>query len=95
MRIRKSYSKSFKIKTLELCHQRGSYSQVAKELNLRVEMLYKWESSFKKGNLAIEENPERNKLEVENLRLRKALKDAELERDILKKAVSIFTKSDR
>ena len=30
-----------------------------------------------------------------NIALRKALRDAELERDILKKALGIFSKSDR
>ncbi len=33
-------------------------------------------------------------LEKENARLRKELRDAKMERDILKKAVSIFSKSD-
>ena len=33
-------------------------------------------------------------LERENARLRKELRDAKMERDILKKAVSIFSKSD-
>jgi transposase len=34
-------------------------------------------------------------LEQENKLLRKALKDATIERDILKKAISIFSKGDR
>lgn len=33
-------------------------------------------------------------LEKENARLRKELRDAKMERDILKKTVSIFSKSD-
>jgi len=33
-------------------------------------------------------------LEKENARLRKELRDAKMERDILKKALSIFSKSD-
>jgi transposase len=33
-------------------------------------------------------------LEKDNARLKKELRDAKMERDILKKAVSIFSKSD-
>lgn len=94
-KTRKTYSQEFKMKTLELCRQRGSKSEVAKELGLRTELVYKWEDSYRKGRIGLTEPPVRNKLEDENMRLRKALKEAEMERDILKKAVCIFTKSDQ
>ena len=60
--------------------------------------LYKWRKEFEefgeasfpgKGNLKL--SPEQEKIHE----LEKRLKDAELERDILKKAIGIFSKSGR
>jgi transposase len=88
---RKKYSQEFKIKAVELSHQRGNATEVANELGIRVAMLYKWQH----GKLSTNAVKVKSSEELEIIRLRKALKDAELERDILKKAVGIFTKSDR
>ena len=50
----------------------------------------KFDDNSFKGN----GNPVRTSLEEENAQLRKELRQAQTERDILKKAVSIFSKSD-
>ena len=37
------YSKEYKEKTLRLCAERGNVSQVARELDLRPSMVYRWQ----------------------------------------------------
>ena len=59
------------------------------ELSKSREILDKGEGSFP-GNGKPKQTPE----EAEIARLKKALKDAEMERDILKKPVSIFSRND-
>jgi transposase len=94
-RIRKTYSNYYKIKAVELSKQRGNATAVAQELGIPVKMLYNWIKKAELGKLSIESGKAKSKEELEIIQLRKALKNAELERDILKKAVGIFTKSDQ
>jgi transposase len=93
---RKKYSKDFKIKAVELSNHRGIVKSVAKELDIPTDNLRRWKREYNAGkyNLSFKP-PVKNREELENMQLRKALRDAELERDILKKALSIFSKSDR
>lgn len=93
-RIRKTYSNDYKIKAVELGKERGNATAVAKELGITVKMLYNWIKKADGGKLS-ESSKTKSKEEQEIIRLRKLLKDAEMERDILKKAVGIFTKSDK
>lgn len=66
---------------------------MADELGLDPQRIYKWRKEAK----AVK-NPESQKIlkddSLEVKRLRKALKEKELEFEILKKAVHIFSKSD-
>lgn len=94
---KRSYSQEFKIKAVELSNHRGSVQSVALELNIPVKNLGRWKQEYKLGklqNTSITSNI-KSKEALENIALRKALRDAELERDILKKALTIFSKSDR
>jgi transposase len=95
---RKIYDPAFKVKAVELSNERNNITELARELGVRVSLLYKWradydkygQSSFPgKGNLKL--TPEQEKIQE----LEKKLRDAELERDILKKAIGIFSKSGR
>jgi len=88
---------------VELSYVKGTAASAAKELGINESMLGKWRrdsrfnSRIDELNLRIDLNSSdtsRN-LEQENKLLRKALKDATIERDILKKAISIFSKGDR
>jgi transposase len=97
MKTRRIYDKEFKLMTVELCNTGKSASQVSKELGIRTELVNRWRREFEvkqsgsftgHGNLSL--SPEQQ--EISNLK--KQLRDAELERDILKKAVSIFSKND-
>lgn len=92
---RKQYNQEYKLKAVELSEQRGNASAVAKELGIRVTMLYKWQQAHQNRQLSSNAVKEKSKEELEIIRLRKALQEAQIERDILKKAVGIFTKNDQ
>ena len=96
--VRKIYDKAFKEKAVQLSYDRINVSELARELGVTAPQLYKWHKEFEefgegsfpgKGNLKL--TPEQEKIHV----LEKRLKDAELERYILKKAIGIFSKSGR
>ena len=91
-----TYSKEFKIKAVELKNQKGNLSLVARELSVTDESLRKWCREYKAGTLTVTPLTKvKSKEEEEIIKLKKALYESNLERDILKKAVSIFSKSDR
>ena len=93
---KKIYSKEFKLKAVELSNQRGSIIEVAKELGVNKETLRNWKRGRYLGKSDSNTSFKlKSKEEEENSRLRKELYEIRLERDILKKAVSIFSKSDR
>jgi len=90
---RKIYDPAFKSKAVALSHERANISELARELGIKVTLLYKWRKEYEKfgegsfpGNGNLKLTPEQEKIRL----LEKQLKDAELERDILKKAISIF-----
>lgn len=95
---RKVYSKEFKQKAVELSNVRGNVAEVARELGMNPEFIYRWrreigihpqEAFGGKGKKQLTEEQK----EIE--RLKRALADAQMERDILKKAVGIFSANDR
>ena len=94
-RTRIRYGEEFKKDAVKLVIERGrSPIDVAKGLGLHVNILYRWVRQYKEdpGNAF----PGNGKLkpEDEELRqLRKQLRDVAEERDILKKVVSIFSKT--
>ncbi len=95
-RIRTHYSKAFKIKAVELSNARGNVKGVAEELNINWETLKRWKKEYGLGKLQITGNEKSISPEQEEIaRLKRALYESNLERDILKKAVGIFSKSDR
>ena len=96
--VRKIYDKAFKEKAVQLSYERTNISELARELGVTAPQLYKWRKEFEefgegsfpgKGNLKL--SPEQEKTNE----LEKKPDDVELERDILKKAIGIFSKSDR
>lgn len=95
---RKIYSKEFKEKAVELGNVRGNVQEIARELGIRAELIYRWRMEL--GNnpsLAFGGKGKKQLTEEQKelARLKKELADVKIERDILKKAVSIFSVSDR
>lgn len=92
---KKKYSDAFKVKAVELSNLRGNIITVAQELGIRGDMLRRWIREHKEGKFKPDFKKLVSKEDEEIKRLKKELLDTKLERDILKKAVSIFSKSDR
>lgn len=91
------YDREFKQKAVELSYARGNAREIAEELGICPELLYRWRREYEKyqnNSFPGKGKPKLTDLERENARLQKELRDAKMERDILKKAVSIFSRSD-
>jgi len=94
------YTKEFKLQAIDLANQRENVSQVASELGIRADMLRRWRKEFESNKKdafsgAGHHNKPKDKKLSELQALKRKVKELELERDILKKAVGIFSKSDR
>ena len=97
MTTRRKFTREFKLKAVELSYQRENVKELADELSIRPELLYRWRGEFASleggsfpGNGKKKLTAEESELD----RLRKELADVRMERDILKKAVGIFSKGD-
>ena len=94
---RRKFDREFKQMAVELSKTRKDIPVLAKELDIRADLIYRWrresedqpDGSFP-GNghqISTEEQKRITKLEKE-------LRDVQMERDILKKAIGIFSKND-
>ena len=95
---RKIYSKEFKLKAVELSNVRGNAQEIARELGIDAALIYRWRKEFSNNpDLAFSGNGKAQLTEEQKelKRLRRELADVKMERDILKKAVCIFSVSDR
>ena len=94
----RTYTKEFKLEALELLKSSGkSAAQIERDLGVTTGMLLKWRDRYqvKHGNGRAELTPsDLEAAQAEIRRLRRKLAVTEQERDILKKAVSIFSKMD-
>ena len=97
MRKRRKFDREFKQMVIELSNNRKDFTALASELDISADLIYRWrreaathlEASFPgQGNKILTEE------QKEIARLKKELRDVQIERDILKKAVSIFSKND-
>lgn len=97
MKKRRTFDREFKQMVIELSNNRGDFTRLAAELDIRADLIYRWrreatthhDASFPgQGNKILTEE------QKEIFRLKKDLRNAQMERDILKKAVSIFSKND-
>ena len=97
-RSRRHFSREFKVEAVELLlHGNKTAVEVARNLGIRVELLYRWKNEYVSnkaqafpgmGHLADPEEERLRKLERE-------LTSVTQERDILKKALAIFSRTPR
>jgi transposase len=95
---KKNYTTEFKEKAVELSYARGNVVEVSKELGIPYSVLHRWRKeseSYGKNSFPGRGKPKLTDEQKEIAELRKQLKDVSLENEILKKAVSIFSKSDK
>ena len=92
-RARKSYSKELKEEAVRLMSEMRA-KDVSEKLGIERSLLSRWKREAEtEGGDAFRGNGNRAVLEQENHELKKKLKQAELERDILKKATAYFAKN--
>ena len=82
---RRKYDESFKMELLKMVKSGRSVAEVSRTMGIDENLLYKWRSE-ENG----QEKPVELEINTEIEHLRKQLKQVEIERDILKKALVIF-----
>ena len=93
----RSYPEAFKLEALALLERRGkSAGEIKRELGITPGLLMKWRARYqavqKSGHAVRLEPSDLEGAKAEIRRLQRALAEAEEERDILKKAVNIFSR---
>jgi transposase len=96
-RERRNFDKEYKMMVVNLCYAGKSTGEVAEELGIRADLVRRWKREHEQyhgGSFSGQGNPNMTSEQKEIARLKRELREAQLERDILKKAVSIFSKGD-
>ncbi|MDG1518631.1 MAG: transposase [Flavobacteriales bacterium] len=91
-RAKRQFSKEFKSEAVRLSYQRENIKDLADELGIQVARIYKWRAAARTPESITTTVIKAEDQEIK--KLRKQLKNAELELEILKKAVHIFSKND-
>ena len=92
---RKHYDSKFKTMIAELLISGISSTQVSHEYDLNTSMITRCRREYLANQGYFTKDKELNSTEKELRDLKKKLRNVTMERDILKKAVSIFSKSDQ
>ena len=94
---RRRYSKEFKLDAIRLVQSRdGRVTEVAANLGVHPNMLHRWIKEHNgNSNHAFSGNGTMKEREAELRKLKRMLRDAEEEREILKKALAIFSTPQR
>jgi len=96
-RARRNYDKEFKLMAVELCQTGKPTKEVAGELGVATELVRRWRrehTQYQEGSFSGKGNANMTDDQKENARLRRTLNESQLECEILKKAVGIFSRSD-
>jgi transposase len=76
-------------------HEQYTFKAAAQAVGVSQKSLYDWHKKFAPPPVPCGEDATVDELQAENKRLRKQLKRAELEREILKKATAYFAKESQ
>jgi len=91
---RRTYAKEFKLEAMRLAETSGqSVSQIERDLGITPGLLQKWRARQRQeGEQAFPGKGHQTELEAELRRLRRENEILRQERDILKKAIQVFSK---
>lgn len=98
MKERRSYEKEFKLMAVELMNSGKNSYEVGELLEVAPDLIRRWKREYgryNEGSFSGKGVPNMTPEEREIARLKKELADAKLDAEILKKAISIFSKKDR
>lgn len=96
MSKRRTYAKEFKEESVQylLSHPEKTITEVSASLGIRRDLLNRWKLEYEReGNKSFPGNG--NPRDKELFNLKKQLADTQEERDILKKALAIFSKGEK
>ena len=96
--MKRKYSKQFKENALKLSEEKGNMAAAARELGICSSVIRRWKQEkreYANNSFPGHGVPKLTDDQREIQRLKKALKESELEAEILKKAISIFSKNDK
>ena len=82
---------------VNLCLTGKATKEVAEDLGVRSDLVRRWKreyEQYKEGSFSGHGKANLTDAQKENIQLKKELREAQLERDILKKAISIFSRND-
>jgi len=91
---RRQFDKEFKTSIVDLLNSGQTIKSICSDYALKEATVYRWKKEFKSETGAFKDTTTLA-YEKEIRQLKKQLKDAQMERDILKKAVSIFSVKDK
>lgn len=98
-KLRKRFTKAERLEIVkESLESDVRIIDLAEQYGVHSNTIYKWRDKYYKENSIeprLQGAKEQTKEEREIAHLKKQLREAELERDILKKAIGIFSKKDR
>lgn len=98
MGTHRHYDRSFKERAVKLSYERSNIRELALELGVTAERIYKWRREFAEHGEASFQGHGVERLSDEGKQLKetqKKLRNAEMELEILKKAIAVFSKIDR
>ena len=98
MGTHRKYDRSFKERAVKLSYERDSVRGLASELGVSAERLYKWRAEYAQHGESSFQGHGVERLSDEGKELKevqKKLRNAEMELEILKKAIAVFSKIDR
>ena len=90
----KRYDNELKVTIVELLHSGMKAKQISEDYGIQPSVISRWKKDYEAKSGDFSKKKELTMEEQELKALRKELRDVKMERDILKKAVSIFSKSD-
>ena len=88
---RRRYDADFKNEVLKMVQSGRPVPEIAQSLGIGSNLIYYWVKRAKKGNAAQKDKPALV-FDEEKLALQKRVKELEMEREILKKALGIFSR---
>ena len=95
-RVRRSFTDEFKRDAVNLVVQEGySFAKAARAVNVSVNSLRLWHQKYAPPPEPCGPDASVEDLKAENRRLRRELRRAEMEREILKKATAYFAKESQ
>lgn len=94
MMKKRVFDVAFKKMAMELSDAKGSAKEAAEELGIDSGRISKWRSLYKKDAMGTASFNSLSDEQKEIRRLQKELREAQQERNILKKAVSIFSRGN-